>query len=371
MNTKIIIPCHWDREVIKSIKKQTEDKKDIIINEVYGSMANGIIPHGRSSKSVPKVTKKYIEDFILFLRKNDFSFVYLLNSPFHFESNSQKNKVIKYLDWIVYTLKVNTVTISSYELMKFVRNRYPNLNIYISTIAGVSKADQLDKYINIRPSRVILHHDANRNFSDLKKIIEKTKNLNIETELMLTESCLRRCPNRKAHYEYFKKINNKKDTGFHTSCNTLKFTYPRELLKANFIRPEDIKYYEDLGIHNFKITGRSKPAEWLPKVTNAYLNRIYNGNLIRLLGIDPSIKAEDFIEIKNKSLYGFLEKFPKNNNLNEENLYCDKWIIELFKNKNFKIKDGTIYEEIKGILKLKKPGKLLYKILEDENNNKK
>jgi collagenase-like PrtC family protease len=120
-------------------------------------------------------------------------------------------------------------------------------------------------------------------------------------------------------------------------------------MAGGIIRPEDIQIFNDMGVHRIKISGRSKPAEWLPEVANAYQQNYYEGNLIRLLGADPSLNTESWIIINNRSLDGFLENFPKND-ISKARYYCEKKIIELSKNGNFKLTDGTTYKEQNGHL---------------------
>jgi len=159
---------------------------------------------------------------------------------------------------------------------------------------------------------------------------------------MVTESCLFHCPKRDAHYQYLARAD--KDAPFHTTCNTKKLTYPREfLLAGGIVRPEDIHLFEEMGIRHFKVTGRSKPASWLPEVVRAYQRREYNGNLIRLLGIDPAMQAEDWIYLDNKALEGFLATFPHGEGYRQQVVYCDRWITRLYENDQFKLLDGSCY----------------------------
>lgn len=108
---------------------------------------------------------------------------------------------------------------------------------------------------------------------------------------------------------------------------------------ANFVRPEDLVMYENIGVKLFKITGRSKPIGWLEEVVFAYLNRQYNGNLFRLLGTDPILEVENKIYIANSALNGFLETYPKSGNISEEKNYCEQWINKLYLNKKFRVEN--------------------------------
>jgi collagenase-like PrtC family protease len=356
--TQLIAPLHWDLEVLKQIAEQNKHYSGIKITSFYGALARGVVPHGRNATSVTDITKEDAIQFNQKLHKNGFSSIYLLNAPFAIDSLQKEKQVIEYLDWIVNKFKADAVTISSYELMQFVRQLYPKFPIYVSTIAGVNSVEDFKKYLDINPTRIVLHHDTNRNFNALKQIVKLANNLKIETEFMLTESCLRRCPNREAHYRFLGKPESEQiDKPFHLTCNSRKLIHPFELLLANVIRPEDIKYYEGMGISHFKLTGRSKPSKWLPEVTQAYLQRSYEGNLIRLLGIDPTLKAEQWLYIDNKSLDGFIEGFPKTNIPQEEIQYANDWIIKLWKSNNFRTEDDTKYEIAKdGLLTCVKVG---------------
>jgi collagenase-like PrtC family protease len=339
--SKLIIPCHWNKELLIQIIQASRNIDRMEISGIYGSLAKGPIGHGRSSKAVINIKREEALNFRQYVKNLGIEFIYLLNAPFSFDF-SNKIKVKEYLDWIINDFHADALMIASYELMKYIRTNYPsNIRIYISTVAGVKNINQLKKYLDINPSRVIPHHDVNRNYKDLKQLIEKTKEWNIEIELMTTESCLRRCANRVAHYEYLGKGNF--DKAFHVTCNTERIIHPSEILKSNFIRPEDLVFYEKMGIDLFKITGRSKPSSWLLEVVKAYLRRDYNGNLLRLLGTDPSLELEKWIYLSNKHLENFLKDFPKDLGEKYENAYCEKVIARLYQDGNFKINDGTKY----------------------------
>lgn len=364
--TKINIPCHWDKKILSEIIKQNSRAKNIKITEMYGVLARGPVSHGRSPNAVPDVAKKDAVIFREYVGSLGIKFIYLLNAPFTFNSRKQIEEVNDYLDWIINDFKADALMVTSYELMQFIREIQHYIPLYISTIAGVSNAKQLERFLDVNPMRVVVHHDVNRNFKDLQKLLKKAKGWGIEVELMTTESCLRRCPNREAHYLHLS--SRKSDKPFHTVCNTKKLMYPREFLKANVIRPEDMHIYEEMGVSIFKITGRSKPSSWLPEVTEAYLKRKYDGNLIRLLGADPSLKTEDWIYINNKSLEGFLENFPRSGKEKDENVYCDKWISKLYKNGDFRVDDGSVYSlNDKGSLYCQLPGERVLSVISREN----
>ncbi|MFA6076944.1 MAG: U32 family peptidase [Candidatus Paceibacterota bacterium] len=341
--SSITIPCHWNKETINTIIRQNKEIDGPQVVEVYGVLPDGgPIGHGRSRESVPQVSREEACDFRSYLREQGLNFTYLLNAPFRLEDEKQRIKLDEYLKWVINDLRPDAVTISSPELMGIVREISSKIPIHISTIAGVKSVVDLERYLSFKPSRLVPHHDCGKDFITLKELVEMASKHNIEIELLSTESCLRRCPNRETHYKYL--AQETKDHPFHTTCNTQKIENPAEfLLAGGIIRPEDMDFYKKLGVRYFKISGRSKPAIWLPKVVEAYQRKSYDGNLIRLLGIDPKLEAENWIYIDNKALNGFIEGYPQTGDYQDELHYCDKWMMKLFRDKKFNLNDGSEY----------------------------
>lgn len=351
--SRLMIPCHWDRGVIAKILAQEEPKKGISVKEVYGVLASGgPVGHGRSRDSVAAVGKEEAVDFVRYLHSLGLEFTYLLNAPFRFkDAPEQRKQLDEYLSWILCDLKPDALMISSLELMRYVRKVDPEISIHISTIAGVKDIEGLQQFLEIRPERVVLHHDTGKEWDRLEEIVTFSKTNDIEIELMVTESCLFQCPNREAHYLYLSAENH--DAPFHADCNFRKLNRPAEfLLAGGVIRPEDLSLYEGIGVRNFKVTGRSKPASWLPEVVEAYQNRSYEGNLIRLLGIDPTLRAEEWIYIENRALDDFLEGFPFRSSVEEKRQYSDQWMVRLYREGKFQILDGSLYQIQEGSLSL-------------------
>lgn len=53
-------------------------------------------------------------------------------------------------------------------------------------------------------------------------------------------------------------------------------------IKMNFIRPEDLKLYNTIGINHFKITGRTGSTDYILKVARAYADGYLDGNVLEL-----------------------------------------------------------------------------------------
>lgn len=99
-------------------------------------------------------------------------------------------------------------------------------------------------------------------------------------------------------------------------CMASRDMNPSNWLKLRFIRPEDIKFYNDIGITNFKITGRTGSSEYIIRTLSAYLNESFEGNLINLWKplesiLDESKESNATHSIPNKSLDGFIDIWVK------------------------------------------------------------
>lgn len=366
-NTQLTVPCHWDSETIRQLISLPQ-QNGISIGEVYGALAKGgPVGHGRASSSVANITPEDAVAYHEYLNSVGLNLTYLLNAPFKLKNDAEsKVQLQTYLEWILQVLRPEAVTIASLELMEEVRKIDPEIAIHISTVAGIKNVRDLEQYLHIRPNRIVPHHDVGKDWHGLEELVEMSNRYGIDVEMMATESCLLHCPNRQAHYEHLA-CQGPQDAPFHTSCNTRKLVRPREfLLAGGIIRPEDVHLYEEMGVKYIKLTGRSKPAEWLPEVVNAYLQRNYEGNLVRLMGIDPSMRAEDWIHINNKSLNGFIEGFPQNGSYREQSAYCDTWMIRLNQEGAFRISDGSEYSPEGDALALRFAGEQVNHIISKE-----
>ena len=115
------------------------------------------------------------------------------------------------------------------------------------------------------------------------------------------------------------------------NCKQKSAQDPSELIRGMWIRPEDAKYYEEIGYGKLKIIDRLKETSWLLNVVDAYNDGKYDGNLSDILcSFDtfekeetktPVIKKDDICEEKIQSLrnYWDLKPYIDNKKLNELN----------------------------------------------------
>jgi collagenase-like PrtC family protease len=207
-------------------------------------------------------------------------------------------------------------------LIEFIKKEFPEVEIVVSTIAHIKSVQGVKFYENLGAHRLLLSYMINRNFKLLKNIVSATT---CEIEILVNESCLFHCPIRNYHYNLVSHASQQEMKIIQypfLKCTVIKLKDPAELIKARWIRPEDIQKYESLGVNLFKLAGREKPTEWILKCAESYFQRRYKGNLLDIIAIVllPTYKFglevskttfPPTIYLDNQKLDGFITFFEK------------------------------------------------------------
>lgn len=349
--TKFSVPINWDTELLEALK-------DYPIYDVYGSMDKTIIGGGKPTWSLPTVNKKQVEKYIEKTHSLGIKFTYLLNASclnnMEYDRDIHR-KMIKHLKWIN-DIDVDYITVSIPYLIEIIKNQFPKLKIIVSTISQVSSVQRLKFFEALGADSITVDFMINRDFNLLKKIREAT---NCNIQLILNDICLYQCPFRNYHFNVAGHASQTLHPlkGFYLEyclvrCAILRFSNLAEILKTRWIRPEDIKEYENIGIDYFKIAGRGHSTKWILNVVNAYATRKYNGNLIDLIDCIESPDHENKYLLNKKrfnNIFKYALKFPlvlyKNfydwystSKTISSNIYVDNnkldGFINFFKNKN-------------------------------------
>ena len=355
------IATNFDKKLIDMISKYDDFKW------VYGKMNNDIVGGGRPSIRLPKISWNQLADYVDYCHQHNIKFNYLLNALCLSGKEFQKSyhtEVIKLLRKID-EMKVDGVTIASPYLCQIVRKQFPHFFISVSVYNKVETLPQLKYWKDIGADEITVFHTINRDFKRLRLMLKYAKQIGLKIRLIANNSCLHECPfhaNHAVTHSHGSK-SDEKTRIFHfdyqiLNCNLLKIKDPSRIISSEWIRPEDLYYYEDLcnelGCDNLsiKLTERGRNTEWLIRVANAYHNRTYNGNLIDILNYvgkgdfygelhyEPVQKQvrekgynEDLIQNYRESIFYTLP-YIDNNKLNNflkffiENYQCDHKICD-------------------------------------------
>lgn len=108
-------------------------------------------------------------------------------------------------------------------------------------------------------------------------------------------------------------------------CQHAKISNLTEFIASPWIRPDDLRSYQDIGISHFKIDGRDRAPQYVLDVVESYHRGGFEGNFLYLThsGVPRSVeevargrRALVPIAIDNRALDGFLRPFE------EERIVC-------------------------------------------------
>lgn len=279
---KFSVPTNWQKDLISSICRKE-------VSEVYGKLQADFVGGAKLSSQLPFVTKRQVKTHVQEAHKAGLKFNYLLNASCldNLEFTTLGQRKIRYLlDWLM-EIEVDTVTIGTPYLLEFVKKQYPQFKISVSDVSGINSLKKAQFWESLgADSLTLINTDVNRNFLLIKEI---RKNITSELRLVANANCLYKCP----FYYYHANLASHASQSFHPSrgfvidycrliCRYQQIVNPVNFIRSTWIRPEDVHYYEDVGIDSLKLIDRGMSTKTILSIADAYVNRRYDGNLLDL-----------------------------------------------------------------------------------------
>lgn len=260
------------------------------VHEFYGKLPSDIIGGGRSTYMLAPIRKSQFSKHVSLVRKHNMGFNYLLNASCLDNIETTKNgqkQIRQLLDWIS-DIDCTAVTVSNPLLLRMIKRTYPKLKVRISVFAGVDHLRKA-KYWEDQGCDVICLDSLTIN-RDFQALASLRKNITCDLELLVNNNCLQSCPLSPTHMNLLSHSSQKnhKEGGFVIDhcileCSKMKLNEPVNYIRSDWIRPEDLKHYENLGYNRFKIVERNLPTEVMIKRIKSYSERKFEGNLLDLI----------------------------------------------------------------------------------------
>lgn len=212
----------------------------------------------------------------------------------------------------LYTIhQLESVTVANPLLIQAVKNRLPNIRVVASVLAEIDSVQRAMFYDKLGADTIIPDRDINRDINRLKEIKEA---ISADIRIMVNEGCMYRCPYRLFHFNFIShasRESRKENTAtdhFFNNCHLIDKIDPSQVLKSNWIRPEDVNKYKGIAA-SFKIAGRTRSKEWILNTTKAYLEESYDDNMLDIMDSNLNAFKKHFgASIDNKKLETFHEK---------------------------------------------------------------
>lgn len=282
------VACNWDPELLDRIDYPE-------VKSLFGALPNSVISGGRPAYIIKDTNDEDIRNYIKRVHDKRWDFNYNINSTCLANRECGKEgfkQIIDYIEWVV-SLGVTSVTIANANLINIVRKNFPDLKIKVSTFQKIATLPQAQRFEDMGVEAIMLSEHVNRGFKLLREI---RKHVKCKLILIANVGCIFNCPNSHSHANSIAHSGiageNKSlmTEAYHTYCYEKRLQDPAELVKIRWIRPDDVAYYEDIGIDMLKIIERYSTTDALTERMKAYHERKYDGNIIDLLGQMVDIK---------------------------------------------------------------------------------
>ena len=329
------VPADFSNKTIERYAELNEKYENGKVYETYGQITIGNkIGSGRAYDLIPNVDLEHMKQYIAFSKENGIGFNYTLNttcmSNMEFTKSGMK-EILLFLDRL-YEAGVRSLTVTLPSVMEIIRLKGFDFEIKASTVCQIINPNKAMLYKDLGVDKIVLDETINRDFDTIKRIRNAFgENVELITNVICHKKCI---------YEMFHHNQTSHDSGIQSKngsatyyshrCMMNRCKHVNNLLKMSWIRPEDMKYYEEIGIKYYKLQGRQAVMNGDPvRAAEAYLSKSFEGNLMDLL--DMFAPTNSFqVYIDNKKIDNFLEPFRKIPNFCKNDCtscnYCDEFV---------------------------------------------
>jgi collagenase-like PrtC family protease len=352
---KLCISSQWNDEFLYECAERG-------VYEVYGSLRTGAIGSARPAACLPETTLEHARAHVALAHELGITFNYIVNAPcignMEFDADGRR-AIREYLEMID-GLGVDMITVAIPYLIEVIKRELPHLQVKTSEIANINTAQRAQHYVNdLGVDALTLEIVINRDFRVLRSI-RRAVPPDVELEVVVNPACIYQCP----YHDYHNNIVGHSGQESHAlrgyymdycmmRCIPEHLARPSELMKARWIRPEDLDVYEEIGIDRFKISNRVGPMRLGRACLAAYAGRQCD-DLARLItplslnleeppgGQLPGFSEEAWrqmtqvwgigaprVSIDNTQLDGFLEYFEQDRCYGQCDAggcnYCAEW----------------------------------------------
>ena len=270
-----------------------QDNKQYI-STVFGSIVGE--PGGRPIPHSVRLTDQYrpdeqkLRDYVSKLNSAGITFNLAMNASCHGNkllSDDGKAWLKNQVD-LLRALNIEWVTVSSFDLARRISTHAPEIKILLSVMFNITSIDAVAYAIkqDFNFSGMIIGKGIFKQTTRLRRLLRYLDRQNLRAIVIANDLCpTGNCPERMSDH-------NNSCAHFHTNpsdyvspsihCRRMAMNDPAHFLQASIVNPNDIPFYEELGVRHFKLTDRVMPDETLIQVCRAYFAREYEGNLFDL-----------------------------------------------------------------------------------------
>lgn len=361
------IPSDFENGTIDKLVRLNQKYENANVSEVYGNITLGnYFNSGRATSNLPEISLERFSEYVQYAKQNNIYFNYTFNAT-HLQNNefyADTIKRIKNLLHDLYNAGVQTIIVALPAMYEIIQSTGLKFQIKGSVLSEITSPNKALLFKKMGATRIVPDESLTRDFFTLEQIV---KTFGSEVELIANAWCSSDCQYRMFHYNQLSSEDGERDSSVSNSyypnrCYSRIFQDISNFLKLNWIRPEDLKYYSEIGINHFKLQGRhllnmqmeNRPAYKgdLIKTVEAYLSEKFDGNLFDLLTLfNPAYIFR--LNWDNRKFDNFLEPFKMKNNFCKKNCtackYCESFARKIVSADEF-IEEGTKCQSFFGMM---------------------
>ncbi|MDD5287308.1 MAG: U32 family peptidase [Desulfuromonadaceae bacterium] len=260
------------------------------VTELFGKLPSDSLGGGRASFMLSPLTVGQFKDHVRAAAKRGIGFNYLINPACmdNREYTRQGQADLERLLEMVEECGATAVTVSLPFLISIIKKRHPSLKVRVGVYARVDSVAKAKFWEELGADCITLESiSVNRDFAMLEAIRKAVK---LELQLIANSNCMMFCPLSGQHMVNLSHASQQghASRGFMIDycalrCSADKLMDPSNYLRSEFIRPEDIDLYVQMGFTSFKILERGAPTSVMAQRVRAYSERSFDGNLLDLI----------------------------------------------------------------------------------------
>ncbi len=279
---KLSVACNFDDALLKGLEGYP-------VYEVYGKLTSDYFGGGRPAFYLPEVTRRTLARTVNMAHARGIQFNYLLNASAmgntEFTRVGQR-KMEEMLEWVD-GIGVDSITVANVYFLRLIKLRHPRLKVRVSSHRFTDTPRKVRFWVDQGADVIVVSEvGVHREFETLAAMKQAAQG--VDLQLIVNNWCRTDCAIAGNHAVALSAASQSKSRGFPLDycsilCNQIRLHEPANYLRANWIRPEDLHYYEKLGYETFKIVERNTPTQILLERVKAYSARRYDGNLLDLV----------------------------------------------------------------------------------------
>ncbi len=278
---RLVVATSWDDDLLHGMR-------GLPIQSVFGKLQRDLVGGGRPASVLPAVDWEAMAHHIALAHELNFRFLYLWNAASLGDAEYDSSYVAAMEQQLreLVAIGVDGLVVGMPWMIPLAKGVCADLEVSVSSMIAVVSPREARQFEAMGADTIILHHSANRDFGQLDEVRASVR---CDLELILNNSCVYQCPYASCHHV---------SPSFHSragGADVLEYElfwcagrYAQdgaEIIRARWIRPEDLDFYEARGYDRFKIAGRGRDTAWLLRAVQAYATRSYPGDLTDIISM--------------------------------------------------------------------------------------